>query len=375
MRVPIFAVIGLLFVSVVIAEGDATKKDLVKLQGTWSLVSGQRDGKKVSEEEAKNTVITISGSDFVFPNLSKIGTSAKGAVKLDPTKNPKWIDSTSSTDGVKSLGIYEFVGNGYRVCFAESGKDRPKDFSAKSGSGHNLQVWADSVEGTYVLVSGELKGQALAKEIVQAGSLLIEGNKHKAIAGSDPVIGTHKLSPSKKPKEIDSQDTEGPNNGITLGIYKYENGEFTVCFAAPGKDRPKEFTTKSGTGEFMHVWRRADADAIQGVYTMLSGEVKGEKLSEQTVTTAQTTVEGNRHTVNVGDDTIIGTHKLNPSKTPKEIESTDTEGAFKGKTYLGIYKLENGVWTVCFAAPGKDRPKEFTTKSGTGELMHVWKKK
>ena len=43
---------------------------------------------------------------------------------------------------------------------------------------------------------------------------------------------------------------------ITLGIYKYENGEFTVCFAAPGKDRPKEFTTKSGTGEFMHVWKK-----------------------------------------------------------------------------------------------------------------------
>jgi len=97
--------------------------------------------KKVSEEEAKNTLITISGSDFVFPNDSKIGTSAKGTVKLDATKNPKWIDAISSKDGAKSLGIYEFVDDGYRVCFAEPGKDHPKDFSAKSGSGNNLQVW------------------------------------------------------------------------------------------------------------------------------------------------------------------------------------------------------------------------------------------
>jgi uncharacterized protein (TIGR03067 family) len=256
MRISILAVLGLFFASVVIAQDDATKKDLAKLQGTWSLVSGERDGKTVSEEEAKNTVITISGSDFVFPDLSKIGTSAKGTIKLDPTKNPKWIDSTSSKDGVKSLGIYEFVENGYRVCFAEPGKDRPKEFSAKSGSGHNLQVWADSVEGTYVLVSGELKGQALAKEIVQSCSLVIKGNTHKAVTGIGPVIGTHKLSPGKSPKEIDSRDTEETNKGLTLGIYKTENGEFTVCFAAPGKDRPKEFTTKSGTGERMHVWKK-----------------------------------------------------------------------------------------------------------------------
>ena len=256
MRVSFFAMTGLLFASVVIAQDNATKKDLAKLQGTWALVSGERDGKKVPEEEAKNTVITIRGSDFVFPDVSQIGTSAKGTIKLDPTKNPKWIDSTSSKGGAKSLGIYEFVGNGYRVCFAEPGKDRPQHFSAKSGSGNDLQVWADSVEGTYVLVSGELKGQALAKEVVQAASLVIEGNKHKAIADSDPVIGTHKLSPGKTPKEIDSQETKGPSKGLTRGIYKYENGEFTVCFAAPGKDRPKEFTTKSGTGEFVHAWKK-----------------------------------------------------------------------------------------------------------------------
>ena len=52
----------------------------------------------------------------------------------------------------------------------------------------------------------------------------------------------------------------------------------------------------------------------------------------------------------------------------------DTEGPFKGKTTLGIYKLEGDEFTVCFAPPDKDRPKEFTTKSGTGVLVHVWKR-
>jgi uncharacterized protein (TIGR03067 family) len=114
---------------------------------------------------------------------------------------------------------------------------------------------------------------------------------------------------------------------------------------------------------------------LKGVYVMASGEEKGEKLPDMIVKTATLTVEGDEHTVKIGDQTIIGTHKLDPNKKPKEMDSSDTEGPFKGKTYLGIYKFEDGVFTVCFAAPGKDRPKEFTTKSGTGELLHIWKKK
>ena len=107
-----------------------------------------------------------------------------------------------------------------------------------------------------MIQSKDREFETLEKEVVQAASLVIEGNKHKAIADSDPVIGTHKLSPGKTPKEIDSQETEGPSKGLARGIYKYENGEFTVCFAAPGTDRPKEFTTKSGTGEFVHAWKK-----------------------------------------------------------------------------------------------------------------------
>jgi uncharacterized protein (TIGR03067 family) len=112
----------------------------------------------------------------------------------------------------------------------------------------------------------------------------------------------------------------------------------------------------------------------EGVYVMVAGEAKGEKLPEKIVKTGALTIKGDKHTVKLGDESIIGTHKLAPTKKPKEIDATDTEGSFKGNTYLGIYKLEKGEFTVCFAPPGKDRPKEFTTKSGTGEILHVWKK-
>jgi uncharacterized protein (TIGR03067 family) len=118
-----------------------------------------------------------------------------------------------------------------------------------------------------------------------------------------------------------------------------------------------------------------DSKGVEGSWVMVSGEAKGEKLLADVVKNAKLTIKADQHTVKVGDDTFIGTHKLNATTDPKKIDSMDTEGPFKGKTALGIYKLEGDEFTVCFAPPGKDRPKEFTTRSGTGEILHVWNRK
>jgi uncharacterized protein (TIGR03067 family) len=125
-------------------KDDATKKDLEKLQGTWVLVSAERDGKKLSDDEAKKTKITVKSDTFVFPDASGIGTSQKGIIKVNPSKTPKWMDSKATNNaaqGELSLGIYEIAGGDYKVCFAPPGKDRPKEFSSTRGSGHILQVW------------------------------------------------------------------------------------------------------------------------------------------------------------------------------------------------------------------------------------------
>src|SRR5438046_1171151 len=69
---------------------------------------------------------------------------------------------------------------------------------------------------------------------------------------------------------------------------------------------------------------KAEIKKLEGVYVMVSGQANGEKIPENVVKASTLTVEGDKHTVKVGDDTIIGTHKLVPTKMPKEIDSTDT---------------------------------------------------
>ena len=78
-----------------------------------------------------------------------------------------------------------------------------------------------------------------------------------ALAGRGTVKGTQKLDSTKEPKTIDIMDASGPNKGKTcLGIYELKGDEFRVAFAAPGKVRPKNFTTTPDSGQWMHVWKR-----------------------------------------------------------------------------------------------------------------------
>ena len=129
-------------VGLMVAADEASKKDLDQLQGTWTLVSEERDGKKLPGEEVKKTKITFTGDKF--PDTSGIGTSRNGVIKIDPTKTPKWMNSTATDDagkGKASMGIYEIKGDDYKVCFSPPGKDRPTEFASKQGSGIILQVW------------------------------------------------------------------------------------------------------------------------------------------------------------------------------------------------------------------------------------------
>ncbi len=117
-----------------------------------------------------------------------------------------------------------------------------------------------------------------------------------------------------------------------------------------------------------------DLKNMEGTWVLVSGEEEGKSISEQTLKGSKLEIKGDKHNVKVGNDTFVGTHKIDASKKPKTINASDTEGKFKGKTSLGIYELKADEFKVCFAPPDKERPKEFTTKSGTGSMVHVWKR-
>jgi uncharacterized protein (TIGR03067 family) len=119
---------------------------------------------------------------------------------------------------------------------------------------------------------------------------------------------------------------------------------------------------------------KKDIEALQGTWRPVTSE-KGGKEQNDEAKEHTLTFEKDTFTVKKGDEVRIkGTFKLDPSKTPKAIDMTVTEGRRdedKGKELHGIYELGKDTLKWCTSEPGgKERPKEFATK----ELLVTLKK-
>jgi uncharacterized protein (TIGR03067 family) len=137
MRVRLLALLAICLLIAAEPKDDKGAKDLKSLEGTWKLVAAEREGEKAPEDMLKNSSLTIKGGKYE----AKLGDDThEGKLKLDPTKKPKTLDATESSDQTL-LGIYELKGDEFKVCLAEPGKDRPKEFSAAQGSGQMILVW------------------------------------------------------------------------------------------------------------------------------------------------------------------------------------------------------------------------------------------
>jgi len=133
-KVSVALVIGLL-IATAGAEDKSAKGDKDKLQGTWAMVSGERDGKPIPEEATKNTKVVFAGDKMTIHNKDR---KTEGAFKLNTDKKPKQIDV--DLGGKQGKGIYQLEGDTLKVAHGEAGAPRPKDFSSKEGSGVTVVV-------------------------------------------------------------------------------------------------------------------------------------------------------------------------------------------------------------------------------------------
>lgn len=112
-----------------------------ELEGTWELVSLERDGKDVKIQP--DTKLAVTGNKFVVMVGDKVISG--GTFKLDPGKNPKAIDSiyTEGPDKGKSFkGIYQLEGKTVKFCRAGTpDKERPAEFKTTAESGGLASVY------------------------------------------------------------------------------------------------------------------------------------------------------------------------------------------------------------------------------------------
>jgi RNA polymerase sigma-70 factor (ECF subfamily) len=121
----------------------------------------------------------------------------------------------------------------------------------------------DRFQGTWVGV--ELAHEGPAAPCREGLTLVFEGDR-LLIPATNEVVGPtaipvgFRLEPQRAPKWIDlSPPARGPNPGKTLpGIYAFDGDQLTLCFAAPGGQRPTEFEAPARSGRTLIVLRRSD---------------------------------------------------------------------------------------------------------------------
>ena len=81
------------------------------------------------------------------------------------------------------------------------------------------------------------------------------------------------------------------------------------------------------------------------------------------------------YTVKKGGETEEkGKYKVDTSKKPHAIDFMIQEGKDKGKTQLGVYKIEGDTFILSVGEPGTDRPTSVESKAGEKYFVIVMKK-
>jgi len=120
---------------------------------------------------------------------------------------------------------------------------------------------------------------------------------------------------------------------------------------------------------------KKDKEKLQGEWSMVSGTSDGQEIPEEYRKQMKRACKGDELTVTVGEQLVMKAKiTLDASTKPKTIDYEVTDGPNKGKKQLGIYELDGDTLKSCFAAPGDERPKEFTSKEGEKRIFSVWKR-
>jgi uncharacterized protein (TIGR03067 family) len=246
----------------------------------------------------------------------------------------------------------------------------------------------DRLQGTWNITALEIEGQPMPST---GSRIIIAGDRFTTVAMGAEYGGTIAIDPSMKPKRFDLTFTEGPEAGNrSLGIYELDADTWKICLGLAGKTRPRKFTTAPGSGHALETLVRGPAqeepapqvaesasdrvDELSGEWQMVSCIRDGYTLEPILVNSGRRIGRGNETITMFGEQVFMrARYTLDTTQNPKTIDYNITAGASKGKIQHGIYERDGELLRICYVAPGKSRPTDFTAVTGDGKTVTVWK--
>jgi uncharacterized protein (TIGR03067 family) len=144
---------GLVLVSAASGQ-EISKKELEKLQGTWTFDSYEENGKKSPAADLKDKRIFFGANQFIVKKGEEL--VQVGSLKLDPIDGHRDIDATIAAGpnkGTTMRGIYSLKDDMLKVCM---------EFKTAPDSGHYLAVYKRVIlTGEEIDITGLYRAESL----------------------------------------------------------------------------------------------------------------------------------------------------------------------------------------------------------------------
>ena len=126
-------------------------------------------------------------------------------------------------------------------------------FAVACASSRNSSMKENKLNGTWVPTKQELAGTAIPAAAFANQKLIISDSNYTYIAESADK-GVVKYAGDK----MDIYGKDGVNAGKHFtALYKYENGELTICYNLLGNGYPESFDTKGKAMYFLSVFKKS----------------------------------------------------------------------------------------------------------------------
>jgi uncharacterized protein (TIGR03067 family) len=121
---------------------ELAKKELKRLEGTWTMAALEVDGKDVGLDRIKDTILTVKGDKYQV----KVRNETNGCViRLDPKKDPPEIDMIFTEPGGGDKvhkGIYKLDGDTFKICRGlNADQERPQQFGTWPNTNYFMVTW------------------------------------------------------------------------------------------------------------------------------------------------------------------------------------------------------------------------------------------
>src|SRR5207302_1805644 len=123
--------------------------------------------------------------------------------------------------------------------------------SRRRGESTTMNSELKQLQGTWNVVTLEIEGRPMPSVGAQ---IVVKGERFKSLGMGDIYEGKLVVDG----KTLDMKFTAGPEKGNTNhGIFEMTDDGWRLCLQMAGKDRPKQFATKPGTGLALETFERA----------------------------------------------------------------------------------------------------------------------